>query len=65
MELPELEERLVPFARTKYGDPFARVSDVYKMPGHAGFSLAHTDEDFAEALTVFDDVAREIAAGNT
>ena len=42
MELDELEERLVPFARTKYGDPFARVSDVYKMPGHAGFSYGFT-----------------------
>jgi aminoglycoside phosphotransferase (APT) family kinase protein len=42
MELPELEERLVPFARTKYGDAFARVSDVYKMPGHAGFSYGFT-----------------------
>ncbi len=38
MELPELEERLVPFARTKYEDPFAQVSGVHKMPGHAGFS---------------------------
>ena len=26
-------------------------------PGHAGFSLAHTDADFAEALSVVDDVA--------
>ena len=27
-------------------------------PGHAGFSLAHTDEDFAETLTVAEDVCR-------
>ena len=38
MELAELEERLVPFARTKYDDPFAQVTGVHKMPGHAGFS---------------------------
>jgi hypothetical protein len=42
MELPELEERLVPFARTKYSDPFAQVTAVYKMPGHAGFSYGFT-----------------------
>jgi aminoglycoside phosphotransferase (APT) family kinase protein len=42
MELPELEDRLVPFARAKYEDPFARVSDVHKMPGHAGFSYGFT-----------------------
>lgn len=38
MELAELEERLGPFARAKYDDASAQVSDVYKMPGHAGFS---------------------------
>ncbi|MFT4039294.1 MAG: aspartate aminotransferase family protein [Thermomicrobiales bacterium] len=27
-------------------------------PGHAGFSLAHTDADFAETLTVVEDVCR-------
>ena len=27
-------------------------------PGHAGFSLAHTDADFAETLTVAEDVCR-------
>ena len=32
-------------------------------PGHAGFSLAHTDADFAETLTVVESVAREIAGG--
>jgi hypothetical protein len=29
-------------------------------PGHAGFSLAHTSEDFADALTIAEDVARSI-----
>jgi aminoglycoside phosphotransferase (APT) family kinase protein len=38
VELDELEDRLVPFARAMLGDPFARVSGVQKMPGHAGFS---------------------------
>jgi glutamate-1-semialdehyde 2,1-aminomutase len=32
-------------------------------PGHAGFSLAHTAEDFAETLTVVEDVAKEIGSG--
>jgi glutamate-1-semialdehyde 2,1-aminomutase len=31
-------------------------------PGHAGFSLAHTAEDFAETLTVVEDVAKELRA---
>jgi glutamate-1-semialdehyde 2,1-aminomutase len=30
-------------------------------PGHAGFSLAHRPEDFAEALTVIDDVAATLS----
>jgi glutamate-1-semialdehyde 2,1-aminomutase len=30
-------------------------------PGHAGFSTAHATADFAEALTVFETVARELA----
>ena len=38
MELAELEVRLVPFARAKYGDPAAEICEVHKMPGHAGFS---------------------------
>jgi glutamate-1-semialdehyde 2,1-aminomutase len=29
-------------------------------PGHAGFSLAHMSDDFAETLTVVEDVAKEI-----
>ena len=29
-------------------------------PGHAGFSLAHTDEDFAETLNVVETVANEL-----
>ncbi len=39
MELTELEARLAPFARAKYDDPAAVVSEVHKMPGHAGFSF--------------------------
>jgi glutamate-1-semialdehyde 2,1-aminomutase len=29
-------------------------------PGHAGFSLAHSDEDFAETLTVVEAVTRDL-----
>lgn len=32
-------------------------------PGHAGFSLAHTADDFAETLTVVEDVAKELRGG--
>lgn len=32
-------------------------------PGHAGFSLAHTDADLDESLNVFDAVAANLAAG--
>jgi glutamate-1-semialdehyde 2,1-aminomutase len=32
-------------------------------PGHAGFSTAHTDEVLADALTIMDDVAADIASG--
>ncbi len=42
MELVELEQHLVPFSRAMYEDPEATVSDVYKMPGHAGFSYGFT-----------------------
>jgi glutamate-1-semialdehyde 2,1-aminomutase len=31
-------------------------------PGHAGFSLAHSDSDFAETLSVCESVSREMAA---
>jgi glutamate-1-semialdehyde 2,1-aminomutase len=31
-------------------------------PGHAGFSLAHSDEDFAETLNVVEAVARDLVA---
>ncbi|MER3439631.1 MAG: aspartate aminotransferase family protein, partial [Chloroflexota bacterium] len=34
-------------------------------PGHAGFSLAHTAEDFAETLTVVEDVAKELRASSS
>lgn len=42
MELNELEERLVPFCQDKYSDPDVKVSDVYAMPGHAGFAYGFT-----------------------
>ncbi len=32
-------------------------------PGHAGFSLAHTDADLDESLNIFDAVAANLAAG--
>jgi len=38
MELDELSRRLVPFCQHHYDDPEARVFDVHKMPGHAGFA---------------------------
>lgn len=38
MELPELEEKLLPFCRAMYERDDVTVSDVYNMPGHAGFS---------------------------
>ena len=38
MELGELSSRLVPFCQAHYHDPAARVFDVHRMPGHAGFS---------------------------
>ncbi len=44
MELDELESRLGPFARAKYADPEARVDQVHKMPGHAGFAYGFSVE---------------------
>ena len=38
MELEELEKRLIPFSRFHYRDETAEVVDVFRMPGHAGFS---------------------------
>ncbi|HEY6598008.1 MAG TPA: phosphotransferase family protein [Pseudomonadales bacterium] len=38
MELEELNSRLGPFCQAQYADPSARVFDVHKMPGHAGFA---------------------------
>lgn len=32
-------------------------------PGHAGFSLAHGDDDLATALQVIDEVAADLASG--
>ena len=42
MELAELEKRLKPFCDYHYDDPEARVSDVFVMPGHAGFAYGFT-----------------------
>jgi aminoglycoside phosphotransferase (APT) family kinase protein len=44
MELEELEQRLLVFARAKYDDSRASVSAVHKMPGHAGFAYGFTVE---------------------
>jgi aminoglycoside phosphotransferase (APT) family kinase protein len=38
MELAELEPRLIRFARAKYAENAVKVSQVHKMPGHAGFA---------------------------
>jgi aminoglycoside phosphotransferase (APT) family kinase protein len=42
MDLDELHDRLVAFARAHTGDPSAEVRDVRAMPGHAGFSYGCT-----------------------
>jgi len=44
MELGELEQRLIPFCRDRYRDPQARVFEVTKMPGHAGFAYGFSVE---------------------
>ena len=38
MKLEELEERLLPFSRFHYDDESVEVTNVFQMPGHAGFS---------------------------
>ena len=38
MDLGELEQRLGPFARAKYGREDIEISAVHAMPGHAGFA---------------------------
>lgn len=42
MELTELEERLVPFCKAMYQTESVTVSQVSKMPGHAGFAFGFT-----------------------
>ncbi len=42
MEIVELEPRLLSFSRAMYEDPAAEVSEVFNMPGHAGFSYGFT-----------------------
>jgi aminoglycoside phosphotransferase (APT) family kinase protein len=49
MELEELQTRLIPFCRSMYGDEAASVSNVYPMPGHAGFAYGFTAQ--ANGLT--------------
>ncbi len=44
MELNELERRLKPFCAAHYDDATARVFDVTKMPGHAGFAYGFSVE---------------------
>src|SRR5690554_5878206 len=53
MEVDELEQRLVPFAREHLGDPDATVRDVYKMPGHAGFSYGFTVDANGESTSYY------------
>jgi aminoglycoside phosphotransferase (APT) family kinase protein len=42
LELAELEQRLKPFCEHHYDDAEARVSNVFAMPGHAGFAYGFT-----------------------
>jgi aminoglycoside phosphotransferase (APT) family kinase protein len=53
MELDELTERLKPFCREKYDDQAARVFDVHKMPGHAGFAYGFSVESRGKAESWF------------
>lgn len=46
MELDELELKLRPFCRAKYKDDSVVVTDVFKMPGHAGFAYGFTVKGF-------------------
>lgn len=39
MELDELKRKLTPFCRFSYEDDNVEVTDVFKMPGHAGFAF--------------------------
>ena len=38
MELEELEKRILSFSRFHYDDESVEVTNVFRMPGHAGFS---------------------------
>jgi aminoglycoside phosphotransferase (APT) family kinase protein len=53
MELEELSERLAPFCREQYDDQEARVFDVHKMPGHAGFAYGFSVESRGKAESWF------------
>ena len=53
MELAELEQRLIPFCRDRYRDPAARVLEVTKMPGHAGFAYGFSVESAGKVESWF------------
>jgi len=53
VELEELATRLVPFVRAQYDDPAARVSNVHKMPGHAGFAYGFGAESRGRTESFF------------
>ncbi len=53
MELDELEQRLPAFAQAKLEDSNARVTSVWKMPGHAGFSYGFEVESKGETLRYY------------
>ncbi len=42
MELEELQQRLLAFCRAHYDESDIEATDVYKMPGHAGFAYGFT-----------------------
>ncbi|NKB33721.1 MAG: phosphotransferase [Pseudomonadales bacterium] len=42
MELEELKRLLIPFSKSSYKDNNIEVTDVFQMPGHAGFSYGFT-----------------------
>jgi aminoglycoside phosphotransferase (APT) family kinase protein len=53
MDLTELNDRLVTFARGMTGDPAARVSNVSKTSGHAGFSYFFDLEANGQSRSLF------------
>ncbi len=47
MELEELQQRLITFCKAQYKDPSVCVSELFKMPGHAGFAYSFSVESNA------------------